>query len=353
MGLKILHSADWHLDSPFASFPSPQRQQLKAAQLTLPDQIAELCIRENCDLVLLAGDLLDGKASRETLDRLKRAFARCGVPVLISPGNHDFCGPGSPWLEESWPENVHVFTGGLSCVVLKELDCRVWGAGFRSMDCESLLAHFRAEGPETYHLGLFHGDPLQANSPCNPVTAAQVRQSRLRYLALGHIHKAGAFRSGNTLCGWPGCPMGRGWDETGEKGVYIVQVEAENVSLEQRRVNVPRFYDLTADSADALQNLLPPVPGADHYRVTLTGEGTQDIRDLKAAFAHFPNLVLVDCREAPLDIWGHEGEDTMEGTYFRLLREKLTGADPETARCVLLAAEISRRLLEGREVTLA
>ena len=40
MGLKILHSADWHLDSPFAGFTEAQRQFLKQEQQKIPGKIA-------------------------------------------------------------------------------------------------------------------------------------------------------------------------------------------------------------------------------------------------------------------------------------------------------------------------
>ena len=71
MGLRILHSADWHLDSPFAGFSEKQRAFLKREQQKIPGKIADLCRREDCDLVLLSGDLFDGEASRDTLDILK------------------------------------------------------------------------------------------------------------------------------------------------------------------------------------------------------------------------------------------------------------------------------------------
>ena len=56
MGLKILHTADLHLDSPFGGFSDEQRQLLKQQQKLLPGKIADLCQREGCDLMLLAGD---------------------------------------------------------------------------------------------------------------------------------------------------------------------------------------------------------------------------------------------------------------------------------------------------------
>ena len=341
MGLKILHAADLHLDSPFGGFSDEQRQLLKAQQRLLPEKIADLCRREGCDLVLLAGDIFDGEASRDTIDHLKNELARCGVPVFIAPGNHDFCGPGSPWLTESWPENVYVFTGGLESVVLTELSCRVYGAGFRSMDCPSLLDGFRAEGTERYKIAVLHGDPTQRESPYNPITAGQVKASGLQYLALGHVHRAGSFRAGDTLCGWPGCPMGRGWDETGQKGVYIVDV-GERTELRFLPIPGIRFFDLEIP-ADRLEDLIPGGQTRDFYRITLTGDGEGEVR-----LPGIPNLWLRDLRTAPGDIWELAGEDTLEGVYFSMLRQQAQAGEEAAA----LAARISRELLLGREVAL-
>ena len=60
MGLKILHTADWHLDSPFGGFTEEQRQHLRQEQKKLPSKITDLCLREDCDMLLLAGDVFDG-----------------------------------------------------------------------------------------------------------------------------------------------------------------------------------------------------------------------------------------------------------------------------------------------------
>lgn len=349
MGLKILHSADWHLDSPFTGFSGEQRQFLKEELKKIPGKVADICRREGCDLMLLAGDLFDGPYTKESAQILRSALADCGVPVFISPGNHDFCGPGSPWLEENWPENVRVFTGGIESAAVPELNCRVYGGGYRSMDCPGLLDGFWAEGEEDYLLGVFHGDAVQANSPYCPITAHQVRDSGLDYLALGHIHRAGSFRSGETLCGWPGSPMGRGYDETGEKSLYILEL-GEKRELKRIPLDSPCFWELTVNcEEDRLEDLLPAVGSRDFYRVTLTGQGEGPLPDLRGTF---PNLEIRDRREAALDIWAGAEGDTLEGTYFRMLKEALEDADEEAARHIQLAAELSRKILEGREVAL-
>lgn len=354
MGLKILHSADWHLGSSCKGFSEQQRRFLKEEQKKLPGKITDLCLLEDCDMMLIAGDLFDGEPKQELVDLVKKELARSGVPVLIAPGNHDFYETGSIWQRENWPENVFVFTGDLESVTIQGLQCRIYGAAFRSMDCPALLEDFQAHGEEKYRIAVLHGDPLQRNSPYNPITSTQVRESGLHYLALGHVHKAGAFRAGETMCAWPGCPMGRGWDETGDKGVCIVNVD-EETTVRAVSLQTVRFHDLTVhveeDAEKAVEAALPAVSGIDFYRITLAGDAKVDLQQLQTRFAGFPNLELRDRTEPPVDVWEDADKDSLEGIYFGMLR-KVMAENPDLTEEVQLAAEISRKLLRGREVRL-
>ena len=346
--MKILHTADWHLGAPLQGHGEELRQALAA----IPGQILEVLRQEKCDLVLLAGDVFDGAYTPYTYQTVYETLKAMEVPVFITPGNHDFCAPDSPWNKEIWPENVHIFRSQqVESVAIPELNCRIYGAGFGAMDSAAQLNGFVANCSEKYAIGIFHGDTTQVNSPYNPITKSQVLSSNLDYLALGHIHKADSFAAGKTLCAWPGCPMGRGYDEQGEKGVYIVTLE-DTASIRFYPLNTPRFYDLQAELKD-LGSVLPPVASNDYYRVTLTGScETPDLEKLKAEYARFPNLVLRDKTTRPVDIWGSLGEDSFEGTYFGLLKQALETANEEQKQEILLAAELSRRLLEGQEVVL-
>lgn len=346
--MKILHTADWHLDAPLQGHSESLRQALAA----VPGQIFELVRQEKCDLVLLAGDLFDGAYTPHTYQNLFDVLKAMAVPVFITPGNHDFSGLDSPWLRELWPENVHIFKSSqIESVALPELDCCVYGAGFESMDCRPLLEGFQASCPEKYAIGIFHGDTTQVNSPYNPITKAQVQNSNLDYLALGHIHKAGFFSSGKTLCAWPGCPMGKGYDEQGEKGVYLVDLQ-DTATVRFCPLDTPRFYDLQA-TPEALGSILPPVGNENYYRITLVGDCEQpDLTALQAEYSQFPNLVLRDKTTRPVDVWGSLGEDSFEGVYFGLLKQAMENASEEEQQEILLSAELSCRLLEGQEVVL-
>ena len=348
--IKILHSGDWHLDSPFQGRTEAQAGYLRRELLNIPDKIAALCEEENCDLVLLGGDLFDGAYTQESYRRVYDALLRMGKPVFISPGNHDYISPDSPYEKEIWPDNVHIFKRQtIEWVDIPALDLRVYGAGFQSMDCPPLLDDLKVEGRA---VGLFHADPTQINSPYNPVTKAQVAESGLAYLALGHVHKGDSFLAGQTLCAWPGCPMGRGWDEEGEKGVLIVTLD-DGAQTKFVPLDTPGFYDLAVDAGSGIGSVLPAVPNADFYRITLTGEAeVPDLEALQEEFSRFPNLTLRDHTRRPIDLWQKAGEDSFEGMYFGLLRDALDGAAEEEKEKILLAAGVSRQLLDGQEVEL-
>ncbi len=355
--MKILHAADFHLDSPLSGREGAAAERLLQGLRSVPEKIVSICGEEKCDLLLLAGDLFDAQPSAESLQLLKSALRDVKIPVFISPGNHDFCSPASCWLTEQWPENVHIFTRPMvESVSVPELDCRIYGAGFAAMDCNALLDNFRTQGQETYHIGVFHGDPTQKNSPYHPISQQQVADSNLNYLALGHIHKTGSFLAGRTLCAWPGCPMGRGFDELEEKGVLLVTVE-DMVTAQFVPLDTPRFYDWQAQvqttAADAVSHLLPAVGNSDFYRITLTGESAPvDMDGLRAQFSQFPNLELRDRTAPPVDLWSAVGEDSLEGVYFRMLQDALENQNGADRDIITLAAKISRTILDGGEVVL-
>lgn len=350
--MRLLHSADWHLGSPLG-----ENRSLREALERIPFRVVQAAKEQGCDVILLAGDLFDGIPTPHSLSLVKRALGQAGMPVFISPGNHDYVTPGGFWLSEAWPENVHIFTEGKpESVALPQLDCRIYGAAFRGPQSDALLEGFCADGQERYCIGLFHGDAATSASPYNPVSRAQIADSALDYLALGHIHKQGSVQSGATLCAWPGCPAGRGFDETGEKGVLLVEL-AEECRIRFLSLNEAGFYDLEAAVEESPERtvaaLLKTVRPEDHCRVTLTGEAEPfDLALLRENFSGFPNLQLRDRTVPPVDLWENAGEDSLEGMLFQKLQQAMEDSDETGRRRTQLAAKLARQLLLGQEVKL-
>ena len=355
--MKILHSADWHLDAPMSGKNEAQARFLREELSKIPEKIAALAKREHCDLMLLAGDLFDGAYTQDSFRKVYEALESVQIPVFITPGNHDFCQPNSPYLAENWPENVHIFKHPtMESVTLPNLNCTIYGAGYNAMDCPALLSGFRADAQSQWQIGVLHGDATNTSSTYCPVSPQQVRQSGLDYLALGHIHKGDSFRSGDALCAWPGCPMGHGYDETGIKGVLLVELD-EAVKTEFRALDTPRFYDeemeVGSDAQQALASLLPGVATEDFYRVTFVGySNSLDLEALTSQFGYVKNLILRDKTIPETELWSSVGEDSLEGMYFSILHDGLDSESAVLRQRIKLAARISRQILDGQEVTL-
>lgn len=360
--IKFVHAADLHLDSPFHSLPPEKAVTLRQEQRVLVEELAALCNTQEADLLLLSGDLFDSAGVfRQTVQTLKRAFAGCRAQIFIAPGNHDFVAPGSPWLGQEWPENVHIFQENtIKSVDLPNLKCRIYGAAFTGTDCPGLLEGFRVDDPSRCNLMVLHGDAEQANSPYNPISTAQIAQSGLDYLALGHIHSfSGVRRAGQTVYAWPGCAMGRGFDETGEKGVICGTVDDSGCQIHFLPLAQRRYEILSVSVGnDPLQSILNAVPKdtrKDCYRIVLTGEGDRpDLAALYQALAErFFSLDLRDETTPAVDLWAASGEDSLKGLFLQSIQAELEHTRDESQRQLLQqAARLGLDLMEGREVSL-
>ena len=146
--------------------------------------------------------------------------------------------------------------------------------------------------------------------------------------------------------------MGHGFDETGAKGALVVtlgeEVEAEFVPLPG-----VRFFDVKVGPGEQIVSKLPAMGSEDFFRVTLVGQtDPPDLERLRRELSQFPNLILRDRTKPAVDIWANAGEDSLQGTFFRILRDAGQGQDAETVRTLELAAKISRQILLGQEVEL-
>ncbi|MES2475283.1 MAG: DNA repair exonuclease [Verrucomicrobiota bacterium] len=102
MAVTFLHTADWQLGKPFASVrDEAKRHRIRQQRLDSVRALADLVRRTDAAFVLVAGDLFDSsQTDRATVSAACAAIGSLGVPVLVIPGNHDHCGPGTIWEQE-------------------------------------------------------------------------------------------------------------------------------------------------------------------------------------------------------------------------------------------------------------
>ncbi len=355
--LKMIHGADFHLDSPFSGLNPERAAQRRREQRELLDRLAGLAREKQADLVLLAGDLLDSeRVFRETVKALRKTLAAVPCPVFIAPGNHDYYSPRSVWAGLDWPDNVHIFTSD----ALERVDlpgCTLWGRAFTAPHQDtSPLAGLKAAEDGTLQVACLHGNVGGAGY--GPITSMEIAASGLDYLALGHIHQgSGLQREGNTFWAYPGCPEGRGFDELGEKGVLYVEAEPGTVKtrfvpLAKRRYEIIPV-DITGP-AGPLAAILEVLPGETSdliCRLILNGEGAApNLTALKEVLdPEFYGLTLIDRTRLPQDLWARREEDTLTGLFLRTMWEKCQ-AEPDNPVCQL-AARYGLAALEGGEET--
>ena len=357
--LKLIHAADLHLDSPFAGLAPEQAARRREEQRALPEKLADLAREEGAELVLLSGDVLDGdRVYRETAQTLAAALGRIPCPVFLAPGNHDPYTARSLYAQPIWPENVHIFTSPTpERVDLPGTDCAVWGAAFtREKPDRSPLAGFRAPEDGKTHIMTLHANV--GGTDYGPITAEDIARSGLAYLALGHVHQAsGLQRAGGTYWAYPGCPEGRGFDETGEKGALAVTVDENGVTAEFRPLCLRRYevaeVDLTdrPDALAAAEAALPARTERDVYRLILKGQyamGPGEAEAVRRALeGRFYALEVRDNTRMPRDLWARAGEDSLTGLFLRAMQARLEGREEDAA--AQLAARYGLAALEHGE----
>ena len=357
--IKIIHAADLHLDSSFAALSAQQAQERRAHQRVLVQKIIEIGNEEQVDLILLAGDLFDGKnAYYETAEALTHAFSKSRARIFVAPGNHDPYSPASPYRSVHFSENVHLFREErMERVAVPELGCVVYGAAFTASACKtSLLSGFCAQD-DALRIMVMHGDVGNAASPYNPILKEEIAQSNLHYLALGHVHaSSGICRAGQTCYAYPGTPEGRGFDETGDKGILIGSISEENVDLSFRKISPYKYTERTIDAENIdLESIIAHLPRDSELEVCrMIFSGTCEALDLaalsEALSPRFYQLSLIDRTQPPRSVWDDLSEQSVKGMFLRRLRAAYESADEEERSTIELAAKYGVAALENREV---
>ncbi len=333
MSVRILHAADLHLDSPFEALTLAQAAQRRREQRDLLRALPELARAHGAQIILLAGDLLDSASPYpETAKALAETFAGCGAEVFLAPGNHDYYSAGAPYARLTFPENVHIFRSPrIEAVTLPEL-----GRGFSVPKQAGLL-----------DVLCVHGEVGNPASAYNPVSAAELAASGLDYAAFGHVHRFGGVqRAGGTVYAWPGCMEGRGFDETGEKGMLLVDVAAGDVQarfvpVPGRRYEILRVDVTDADPVQAALAALPEGAARNIYRIVLTGETDRapNPAALRAALeGRVFALQLRDETRARRDLWARAGEGTLRGQFLAQLKQQYDAAATDRARETIVMA---------------
>ena len=254
--MKILHTADVHLDSPLKSLAlrDPElRDRVRTSSRTALTRIVDTALAEEVAALLIAGDLFDGaERSARTAAFLTLQLERLrenGIRAFYIKGNHDAENPLTGEL--TLPDNVHVFDGRGGKVQLAE-DVWIHGVSFANRHApESLLPKFAGPVEGAVNIAMLHTSLAGADGhdPYAPCTVGELTAAGFDYWALGHVHR----RQVHSKAPWivmPGTPQGRDMGEPGSKSATLLTID-KVIEIEEVPTSVVEFLHIQVDVADA------------------------------------------------------------------------------------------------------
>lgn len=340
--IKILHFADAHIDianygrhDPASGLPLRVLDFLKAL-----DTIVDAAIDEQVDLVIFAGDAYKDRAPAPTYQREwgKRIMrlSRAGIQTLLLVGNHDLSPAqgrahalqeydtldvsgvhviGSPallkpddlnglpvqimalpWVSRSYLMASRELSGADIQDVYEQIEGtlrQMFDAWFNAID-PNLPVIFTAHGSVQ---GAVYGSERSVMLGTDLILpGALVKDRRLDYVALGHIHKAQNLNEGaHPPVIYPGSIERVDFGEAKDDKYYVIaRIERGKTEVDWRKLNGRRFIDRRLDLSPlgekglpqaevlltAMKQALPPPEQLDQAIVRLTLEYPRDWESL-------------------------------------------------------------------------
>lgn len=357
--MKIIHCSDVHLDSPMEhNLSAAQARERNAEICATFGRLVRYAVEQQVEAVLIAGDLFDtGRVSAMTLDYVAEQIRQAHqVAFFCLRGNHDEAAGLFDGVEP--PENFHSF--GRKWRSFPVGDVTVTGLELDRENCRTLYEDLTLE-PQAVNIVMLHGQI--ATQPGEELIALPgLRGKSIDYLALGHLHsfQQAPLDDRGTWC-YCGCLEGRGFDECGEKGFVLLEVQNRQVissfvpfarrSLYEREADISELTTVSQIRA-ALQSAGADIPQDSLVKFTLTGTFSPQTQKDPAFLRKLlePDYYFVkisDESRLKIEKESYEHDFSLKGEFIRMV---MASDKPQEEKERIILCGI--RALSGEEVTL-
>lgn len=284
--MRIIHCADLHLDSGLQTHLSREKARTRRDELLSNfGRLADYASENGVEIILIAGDLFDrDKVSALTGNMVLSVIAaHPEIRFYYLRGNHDTgdclrrqAGGQSFDGKSDIPENLFLF-GSRWKTYAEGKNGRIAIAGIELTRENSAAAHASLRlNPECFNIVMMHGQVYSGGGPsgdpdgreggllkkggsrgrtdsagnAGAISLRALRGKEIDYLALGHIHSWKKDRlDGRGIYCYPGCLEGRGFDECGEHGFALLEIDEWNRLRSHRFIPFARrrLFDLEVD----------------------------------------------------------------------------------------------------------
>lgn len=291
--MKFVHIADMHFDTPFtllsdrANLGEVRRLDQRKAFKKMIEYIKE----NEIPYLFIAGDLYDHEYVRQsTIDFINECFKQIpNTLIFITPGNHDPYLKNSYYAKYNWNENVKIFTSKIEKIETKDFD--LYGYGFEDFYMKkSKIEELNIENEEKVNILITHASldgGYDDQREYNTMSSSKLKGLEFNYVALGHIHKINLSNENKTII-YPGSTISLGFDELGEHGMIVVNIENEKIDIEFIKLDDKEFKELELDitNINEPEELLEKIEELnlnenDLYKIILKGNRNFEINTYK------------------------------------------------------------------------
>lgn len=349
--MKIIHCADIHADSKMGSHFSREQAETRRKEVVDAFEDMVLYAKENdIHVILIAGDFFDTKETQQKKIKQRISFIMQQHPeidFLYLRGNHD---EDSSFADTSAIPNLKLFSKDeWKCHSYGSVD--IYGLELGKTVSASVYGSLVPDAARVNIVAL-HGQVAgyTTKTDAPDISLPKLANKNIDYLALGHIHehRLEKLDSRGMWC-YAGCLEGRGFDESGEKGFVVLDIEDGKVTPlfvpHARRIihdiTVPLSGSLSFDDIIArINSSLDGICRDDIVQVTLTGEITEDT-DIEtdsyqtALESRFFFIRFKNKTEPFIDYTKYAKDVSLKGEFIRLVKEQADLSDEEKTQIIM------------------
>ena len=290
--MKIIHFADLHIGSKFDRMPENIKSDLNTRLRNAFLDIINFAKENNITTIIMSGDIFDKdsvllKDKKFFYDSIK---VNPEIDFYYLKGNHD---SKSKYYDTI--ENLHTFDGVKSYT--KE-DVRI--IGYELGSDNTVLYDYSPFVKDKFNIMMLHGDIFNSRDN-NYIDLKKLENKNINYFALGHIHKRNNGIIGNSKYAYPGCVLGRGFDEVGEKGFLVLDTLTNETTFHKLSEIIFEHIDIKVNNMNEaslkteIMNNLQNVNKKIITEIKLSGKADIEINkeDLERTFESYRYYLVV------------------------------------------------------------
>ena len=317
--MKIIHTADIHLDSPLVGVADSQLRRHEL--LVALEHLSEYANNNGVSAIIVAGDLFDDNfATSQTVESVAEIVNGSHADWFVLRGNH---GGVSPYdkLKQLCPA-IRFFGDDWTYYNLGNVT--ICGRELGSNDADSYGS--LSLDTSRYNIVVLHGD-IDDDS-YGLIDKRALANSGARYVALGHRHAFCEHKFGSVRSCYSGVLESRGFDEASQTGFVVIDTAADKLSFVPQAIRsvVTQKIDISNVTNDialqrAVNDAVADVSPRNYLNVIFCGAVSQGLHletVAKQLSDRFFALRLKDETTAKVDLQVLSQEVSLRGEFVKL-----------------------------------